>query len=300
MLDPDYEVFVGIVAAGSISAAARLLHLSPASLSKRLARLEERLGVRLINRTTRRMTLTGEGQRFHTDLQAILSAVKAAEDGITGRQEAIGGPLRITAPTSFGRMHLAPCLADFLTRHPQVELDIELSDGYADLLEGRFELALRITRTLGAGLVAHRLADNRRVMCAAPAYLAQAGTPASLADLRSHRLLAAEGQLPWPLLGPDGPLSFGGHSAVRTNSSEVVRELALGGAGVALRSLWDVAPALASGELVRVLPDWQGSPDVGIFLVHAPTPRLSANVRAFIDFCQHRFADGAPWEQRER
>ncbi|WP_226017412.1 LysR family transcriptional regulator [Novosphingobium sp. FKTRR1] len=300
MLDPDYEVFVGIVAAGSISAAARALHLSPASLSKRLARLEERLGVRLLNRTTRRMTLTSEGISFHADLQAILHAIEAAEQSITGRQEAIGGPLRITAPTSFGRMHLAPCLADFLTLYPQIELDIELSDGFVDLLEGRFDLALRITRKIGNGLCAHRLADNRRVLCAAPAYLAQAGTPLSLSALRRHRLLAAEGQLPWPLLGPDGAVSLNGQSAVRTNSSEVVRELALGGAGIALRSLWDVAPALASGDLVRVLPDWQGSADVGIFLVHAPTPRLAANTRAFIGFCQQRFADGAPWEASER
>lgn len=299
MFDPDYAIFTGIVAAGSISAAARELRLSPASLSKRLARLEVRLGARLLNRTTRRMTLTMEGQRLHTDLQAIQAALVAAEQGVTGRQEAIGGPLRVTAPTSFGRMHLAPWLADFLAQHPSITLDLDLSDGYVDLLEGRFDVALRITRTIAGGLCAHRLGDNRRVLCAAPAYLAQAGVPQSLGALREHRLLAAAGQLPWQLLGLDGPVSLNGESAVRTNSSEVVRELALGGAGIALRSLWDVAPALGDGALVRVLPAWQGSPDVGIFLVHAPTPRLSANVRAFIGFCRERFAAGAAWDSAE-
>jgi DNA-binding transcriptional LysR family regulator len=139
------------------------------------------------------------------------------------------------------------------------------------------------------------LAPNRRLLCAAPDYLARAGVPGRLADLSRHRLLAADGQMPWALDGPGGPVSFAGASAVRTNSSEVVREMAIGGAGIALRSLWDVAPALASGALVQVLPQWQGARGAGVYLVHPPAPRVPAVVRALIAYMQGLFADGAPW-----
>jgi DNA-binding transcriptional LysR family regulator len=294
-MDPDYELFLSIVAAGSISAAARSGRLSPASLSKRLARLEERLGVRLIHRTTRRMVLTPAGESLHGDLLAITAALREAEARITGAQDTPKGPLRITAPTSFGRMHFAPALAGFLALYPDIELDLDLSDDFVDLIASRYDVALRITAREAAGLVAHRLVTNRRVLCAAPDYLARMGVPERLGDLARHRLLAAQGQMPWSLEGPDGPVSWAGISAVRTNSSEVAREMALGGQGIALRSLWDVAPALASGALVQVLPAWEGSRGAGVYLVHPPVPRVPATVRALIDHMRGVFADGASW-----
>lgn len=296
-MDPDYELFLSIVAAGSISAAARGGYLSPASLSKRLARLEERLGVRLIHRTTRRMVLTPAGESLHGDLLAIMAALREAEARITGAQDTLRGPLRITAPTSFGRMHLAPALAGFLARYPEIELDLDLSDDFVDLIASRYDVALRITAREAAGLVGHRLVANRRVLCAAPDYLARMGVPQKLGDLARHRLLAAQGQMPWPLEGPDGPVSWSGVSAVLTNSSEVAREMALGGQGIALRSLWDVAPALASGALVQVLPEWEGSRGAGVYLVHPPVPRVPATVRALIDHMRELFSQGAPWER---
>lgn len=296
-MDPDYDLFVAIVEAGSLSAAARNLGMSTASISKRLVRLEERLGVRLLHRTTRRMALTPEGHQLHGDLQAIMLALKAAEDRITGRADTPAGPLRVTAPTSFGRLHVAPYLGAFLQRYPQVALDLDLSDGFTDLTESRHDLAIRITAQVAGGLVAHRLGTSRRLLCAAPAYIAQHGAPEDLAALRQHRLLAADGQLPWKLDGPDGLIVHNGRSVVRTNSSEVVRELALSGVGIALRSLWDVGPALASGNLVRILPDYEGSQDVAIFIVHTPMPRLPAAAQALIDFLQSCYQPCAPWER---
>ena len=291
MFDPDYDLFVQIVEAGSISAAARARGQSVASLSKRLARLEQRLGVRLVHRTTRRLALTAAGKDMHDTLLPLRAALAAAEDRVAGRHALVSGPLRMTAPTSFGRMHVVPCLPAFLARYPDVDLAFDLSDEFADLLDGRHDLAIRIGARIGAGLVGHRLGTSRRVLCAAPGYLATFGEPASLADLARHRLLATDSQLPWHLDGPEGTVVQNGQSHIRTNSSEVVRELALGGCGIALRSLWDVADALAAGALARVLPHYQGSQDVGIFAVHAPAPAIPARVRALVDHLAAHLAD---------
>jgi len=290
MFDPDYDLFVAIVEAGSISAAARMGGVSVASLSKRLARLEQRLGVRLVHRTTRRLVPTAAGQELLDVLGPMRAALRAAEDRIAGREALIAGPLRMTAPTSFGRLHVVPHLPAFLERHPGIDLSIDLSDEFVDLLDGTYDLGIRIGARIGGGLVGHRLATSHRVLCAAPAYLERFGEPAEIGDLARHRLLATGRQLPWHLDGPAGPVIHHGSSAVRTNSSEVVRELALGGCGLALRSLWDVADLLADGALRRVLPAWRGSQEVGIFAVHPPATAVPARVRAMVDHLQARLS----------
>lgn len=293
-LDPDYDLFLRVAAAGSLSAAARGMHQSPAQVSKRLARLEERLGVRLVHRTTRRLTLTGEGERFRDDLLPVVAALAAAEARVTGALTAPAGPLRVSLPTSFGRLHIAPHLYRFLDRHPEVELSLDLSDGFVELPSPRVDVAVRIAAGVPPPLVAHRLAASRRVLCAAPGYLADAGTPASIADLPRHRLLAAEGQLPWRLAAGRRTATVEGPSHVATNSSEIVRELALTGVGIALRSLWDVGAALRDGSLMRVLPDWQGSADVAVYAVHAPGP-VPAAVAAFVAFLREVVVEAA-WD----
>lgn len=295
MIDPDYEVFVAIVEAGGLSGAGRALRLSPASVSKRLARLEERLGVRLLHRTTRRIALTGEGDVLYRDLVTVLGELKAAEDRVLGLASHAAGPLRMTAPTSFGRMYLAPCIAAFLAENPLVELDLDLSDGFVDLTQSRYDLAIRITAQPPPGMTAHQIATSPRILCAAPVYLARHGTPSSLAALNSHRLLAAEGQLPWNVSGPDGVVRFKGSSAVRTNSSEMVRELTLAGMGISLRSVWDVWQEVAAGNLVRVLPEYEGSHDAAVHALHTPRPRLRAAVRAMIDHLDNWFSAAERW-----
>lgn len=297
MMDPDYDLFATIVSEGGMAAAGRRLHISPAMVSKRLVRLEERLGTRLIHRTTRRLVLTPAGERLHHDLRGIFALLDEAERRVSGASAEASGLLRVTAPTSFARMHVAPYLASFLEAHPKVRMQIDLSDDYADLLATRADLAIRITADPGAGLVAQRLATNRRVLCAAPAYLERFGTPRSIADLRKHRLLAAEGQLPWRLIGPRGLVSVEGVSHVRTNSSEMVRELALAGGGIALRSLWDVSDALERGTIRQIMPDHEGSADVGLYAVHLPQNNPPLAITAFVDFLVGLYTPRPPWER---
>lgn len=289
-MDPDYNLFARIVETGSLSAAGRAMFISPAMVSKRLARLEARLGVRLVHRTTRKLALTDAGERFHADVVAILQAMREAEERITGIRREPAGSLRVSAPTSFGRLHVAPRLGAFLADYPKVELELNLSDAYVDLLTERIDVAIRITDEVPASLEAYRLAANRRVLCASPVYLAENGMPQSLGELGRHRLLAAEGQLPWRLVNGRRRRSVDGVSYVRTNSSEIVRELTIAGVGIALRSLWDVGDALGDGRLVQLLPEWEGPTHLAVFAVHPRVPTLPAAARAFVTFLQRSFA----------
>jgi len=292
MMDPDYLLFARAVEAGSLSAAGRMLNISPAMMSKRISRLETRLGVRLIHRTTRRLALTEEGASLHNDIAAILEAIQQAEDRVTNRHRAISGALRVSAPTSFGRLHVAPHVQRFLQDHPKVDLELNLSDAYEDLLTQRIDLAIRITSAVPAHLQGHYLAANQRILCASPAYLAEHGAPQKIADLSHHRLLAAEGQLPWRLVNGRARKQVDGRSHVRTNSSEIVRELAVTGTGIALRSFWDVGPLLAQGKLVRLLEGWEGPDDLAVYAVHPRAAGRPAAVDAFIGFLRNMFRHG--------
>ena len=297
-MDSDIALFAVIIEEGSLSSAGRRLGISPAMVSKRLARLEERLGARLIHRTTRRLELTIRGDRFHRDIVSILSALRDAEERVSDLLTVPAGPLRVTAPTSFGRLHIAPKLKPFLDLYPQIELEIDLSDEFVDILAGAADVAIRITSRVDPGLEAVKLADSRRILCAAPTYLAERGTPRSPADIAQHAVLAAHGQLPWRLVGSDGDLAIRRKSHVVTNSSEVIRELTIAGVGISLRSLWDVSEDLAAGRLIRVLPDFEGSADVGIFALYPKTPAVPASLRAFLAYLATLWSPSAPWEQR--
>lgn len=296
-MDADYALFAKIIESGSLSAAGRAVGLSPAMVSKRLARLEARLGAALVNRTTRRLALTETGERFHRDVLAILKAVAEAEGRVAGEKDGPAGLLRVSAPTSFGRLHIAPHLKRFLDAYPRITLDLDLSDGFVDLMADRIDVAVRITPTVGGGVSARRLATNRRILCASPAYIAEHGAPEDTAALARHQLLAATGQFPWRLTGGDGrTVSIDGTSRVRTNSSEVVRELCIAGVGIALRSLWDVSADLAAGRLVRILPDCEGSADVGIYAVSPRRSEIAPAVRAFTDFLEGLYGPVPLWE----
>jgi len=296
-LPDDYALFAAVVEEGSLSAAGRMLKLSPAMVSKRLAALERRLGARLIQRTTRRSVPTDVGQAFYEQVATIVPAIRRAEEMVAGRAGLPSGRLRISAPTSFGRLHIAPWLKDFLDAYPGIALEIDLTDHFVDLVAERIDLAVRIGLPPDSALAYHRLAPNRRLLCASPAYIAAHGEPRDTDALQDHALLAATGQLPWRLTGPGGPVVVDGESRVRTNSSEVVRELVLSGAGIALRSTWDIAEQLRVGSLVRILSDHEGTSDVGIYAVRPRADLVPPNVRAFVGFLETLYAPVPPWDR---
>jgi DNA-binding transcriptional LysR family regulator len=295
-LDPDYQLFANVVDFGSLSAAGRALGISPAMVSKRLARLEQRLGVRLIHRTTRRLALTPAGAMFNQDIGAVLEAVKQAEDRVTGIAREPSGPLRVSAPTSFGRLHVAPRLPAFLARFPRVDLALNLSDAYVDLVAAQIDVAVRISATMPPLVEAHRIATSQRILTASPTYIAQHGSPQRIGDLAGHRLLAADGQLPWTLVSQRQTRIVNGRSYVSTNSSEVVRELAIAGVGIALRSMWDVSNELRDKRLIRLLPEWSGPRDLGVFCIHLRTAVRSPAIDAFVAFLSSAF-NHAAWDE---
>lgn len=291
----DLDVFARVVTARSMSAAGRQLNLSPAVISKRIRRLEERLGVRLLQRTTRQLSLTEAGQGFYERVVSILSSIEDAEAWVASGAGQVRGTLRVSAPTSFGRLHIAPHLKPFLDAHPLVSVELVLTDGFTDIVGEGFDLAIRIADLRDSSLVAKRLAPNHRVLCATPGYLAAAGTPATIEDLSRHTLIAHNTDH-WTLDGPTGPVTVRVAGPLRTNSSEVVREALLAGLGIALRSTWDVGPELKSGALQRVLPAYSVGSRVAIHAVYPSRRHMEQKVRAFVDYLAELYGQTPYWD----
>ncbi|KQU54109.1 LysR family transcriptional regulator [Bosea sp. Leaf344] len=292
----DLDVFAHVVTARSMSAAGRQLNLSPAVISKRIRRLEERLGVRLLQRTTRQLALTEAGQGFYERVVSILASIEDAEAWVASGVGQARGTLRVSAPTSFGRLHVAPHLKPFLDANPLVTVDLVLTDAFVDIVGEGFDLAVRIADLQDSSLVAKRLAPNHRVLCAAPDYLAKAGTPMTIEELGRHRLIAHNADH-WRLDGPDGPVTVRVSGPLRTNSSEVVREALLAGVGIALRSTWDVGPELKSGALQRVLPAYSVGKRVAVYAVYPSRRHMEQKVRAFVDYLGDLYGATPYWDE---
>ena len=293
----DLEIFSRVIAMGSMSAAGRALGLSPAVVSKRVKRLEERLGTRLFQRTTRQISLTEAGQGFYERIVGILAGIEEAEAFVSGRSGAVRGSLRISAPTSFGRMHIAPHLKGFMDQYPELVVNLILTDDFSDIVGGGFDLAVRIGDLGDSSLVARKLAPVRRVLCAAPAYIAAHGMPQSLEDLRHHACIRPHNNDIWKLEGPGGSLVYRPEGRLITNSSEVIREAVLSGLGIALRSTWDIGPDLRDGRLTQVLPALEGSRTVAVFAIYPSRQFLPAKVRLFIDYLSGLYAPVPAWER---
>jgi DNA-binding transcriptional LysR family regulator len=268
-------------------------------ISKRLTRLEDRLGVKLLQRTTRRLTPTEVGQSFYERVLAVLAAVEDAENFAAIDSERPRGLLKISVPTAFGRLHIAPKLKAFMDQYPDLRLQVDLNDHYVDLVAGSFDLAVRIGTLPDSSLVARRLAPNRRVLCAAPEYLEKFGEPNELQDLYHHRLLAADPLIVWKLEGPEGMVIFKPQSVLQTNSSEVVREGVVSGLGIGLRSTWDVHNELKRGVLKRVLPAYSGGADVNIYGVYSGRRLVPVKVRAFVEYLSSIFGPDIPYWDRD-
>lgn len=293
----DMDIFARVVAAGSMSAAARALGLGPAVVSKAIKRLEDRLGTRLFQRTTRQISLTEAGQGFHARVVSILSSVEEAEAFVMGRAAKMQGLLKVSAPASFGRMHIAPHLKHFMETYPELGINLVLTDAFSDIIADGFDLAIRIGEPHDSSLVARRLAPIRRILCATPDYLKTHGRPETLSDLKHHVCLRPHNNDVWRLVGPEGAITLRPEGRLMTNSSEVIREAVLSGMGIALRSTWDVGPELKTGELVQVLPGIEGSRHVTLSAVYPSRQFLPAKVRAFIDFLSELYGQVPYWDR---
>ena len=293
----DLEVFTRVVATGSMSAAGRALGFSPAVISKRIKRLEDRLGTRLLQRTTRQISLTEAGQGFYDRVLGVLAGVEDAEAFASGRSGQPQGTLRVTAPTSFGRMHVAPHLAHFLEMHTELVVNIVLSDEFTDIVAEGFDLAIRIGELDDSSLVARKLVPVRRILCASPIYIERHGIPETVDDLGRHVCLRQHNHDTWKLESRQGSLSYKPQGRLITNSSEVVREAVLSGAGIALRSTWDIGGDLKSGRLLQVLPAWEGSSNLFVSALYPSRQFLPAKVRLFIDYLAGLYGLQPYWER---
>ncbi|WP_275789167.1 LysR family transcriptional regulator [Pararhizobium gei] len=293
----DLEIFSRVVSTGSMSAAGRALGFSPAVISKRIKRLEDRLGTRLFQRTTRQISLTEAGQGFHDRVLGILAGIEDAEAFVAGRSAQAQGMLRLTAPTSFGRMHIAPHLSRFMDVHHDLSVNIVLSDEFSDIVAEGFDLAIRIGELSDSSLVARKLAPVRRILCASPGYIERHGEPSSIDDLNNHICLRPHNNDTWKLESPDGLLIYKPQGRLITNSSEVVREAVLSGAGIALRSTWDIGGELKSGRLVQILPAFEGSRNLIVSALYPSRQFLPAKTRLFIDFLAELYGQQPYWER---
>ena len=296
------ETFVAVTARGSLTAAAQAEGVAPAVIGRRIDALEERLGVKLLLRTTRRLTLTHEGSAFLEDCQRLLADLANAEASVSAGGVKASGHLRITAPAGFGRRHVAPLVPDFIARHPDVSLSLNLSDRVVDIVNEGFDCAVRVGDLADSSLVSLRLADNRRLFVAAPSYLRRAGTPRVPSDLNRHECLTLSSDASqtrgWALL-VDGQITHlrpGGR--LDCSDGQVLHEWCLRGLGIAWRSTWEVEHDVAAGRLVAVLDDYAAPPN-GIYAVFPQRKHLPLRVRLWIDFLKQTYGDPAYWAGRQ-
>lgn len=298
MLDdlPALRAFASIVAAGSMSAAARELDLPLSVVSKRLAQLEKSAGVRLLQRTTRRQALTEDGIQFHAHVLRILEQVAQAEAQLALSRGEVQGVLRLTAPTEFGRQHIAPIVADFQRLHPSLLVQLDLGDTVVNLLESGHDLAIRFGSVVEPNLVARRLAPNFRVLCAAPSYLERHGSPSEPAQLAAHRciVIGDARRAEWRFEG-EPAASVRIAASLLTNDGQAAHALALQGAGLVVKSIWDVGDDLLNGRLRRLLPRY--SMAAAPLQAVLPSGRnLPLRVRLFLDYLQARLAAAWRWD----
>ncbi len=292
----ELRTFDRIVRGGSLSAAARELRVSLAVVSKRLTALERRLQVRLLNRSTRRASLTDEGVLFHEHCCRVLEAVDAAEAALEQRQDVVAGVLKLTAPNGFGRRHVVPAVRSFQKAHPGVRVHLSLRDELIDLIGDGVELALRYGALDDSRLVARELAPNRRILCAAPEYLRRRGVPQRIEDLRDHDLIAS-GSPPvtqWLFAAPGGTVAFPLEASTLCDDGDAAQVLAVQGAGIARKSIWDVAEDLDSGRLVEVLPHFALATSP-LSAVHGSGKQLAPRVRVFLEHMVQQLRESVAW-----
>ena len=286
--------FAAVGARGSLSAAARLEGVTPAVIGRRIDALEERLGVKLLVRTTRRVTLTFEGEAFLENCQRILDDLANAEASVSLGGVKASGHLRLSAPAGFGRLHVAPHLMRFLDANADVTAHLDLSDRIVDLINENIDCAIRIGELADSSLVSVRLGEMRRVVVASPAYVAQHGAPQSADELAQHNCLSLGPQRGWTLRVDGEVRAVRVAGTLECNDGAVLHEWALAGKGLSWRSLWEVGDDIAAGRLVSVLDDL-AAPPVGIYAVFPQRRQLPLRVRLFIDLLRQTYGNADYW-----
>ena len=292
------ESFVAVAAKGSLTATAIAEGVAPAVIGRRIDGLEERLGVKLLLRTTRRITLTHEGSAFLEDCQRLLSDLANAEASVSAGGVKASGHLRITAPAGFGRRHVAPLVPAFAAQHPEVSVSLNLSDRVVDIVNESFDCAVRVGDLPDSSLVSVRLADNRRLCVAAPSYLQRAGVPATPADLMRHQCLTLSSDASqtrgWAFVVDGEVTHLRPSGRLDCSDGQVLHDWCLRGLGLAWRSTWEVEDDVAAGRLQVVLEEFAAPPN-GIFAVFPQRKHLPLRVRLWIDFIKHSYGDPRYW-----
>jgi DNA-binding transcriptional LysR family regulator len=285
----DMRIFAQVMEAGSFTAAADRLGMSKQSVSRRLMQLEERLGVRLLNRSTRRLDATPLGQHYYQSALRLLGEVQQVEHDISGQAQALRGTLRVSAPLSFAMAHLGCLLTEFLQLHPQVDVELDLSDRPVDLIGEGYDLALRIGALEDSSLIARRIADVARVYCASPAYLEARGVPARPEALAEHDCLpyGHSRQVQWQFRQGGKVQTIQVSGRMRANNGELLRDAAIAGMGVTYLPTFIVGQALADGRLVTVLDEW-ATPALQLSAVYPQHRQVARPVQGFVSFLRER------------
>ena len=293
------RLFVLAAEKRNISAAGRELGMAPAVASARLAKLERALGADLLHRSTRKVSLSQEGAEFLPYAKEILAQESGARAALGFGGAMATGLLRFTAPSSFAQLYIAPLLPDFLALYPDISLELRLSDTPFDLIEGSFDLALRNSALEDSSLKARKLADDERILCASPSYLARRGMPRHLKDLRRHQLIWFKDLSAKRIIGPDGKSGQldprGAECRVMLDEGMTQKAATLAGAGISLNSLWSVHREIAEGALVHILPDCEIDDPSALWLIYPKSNVLTAKVRVFMDFLLERIGTSPPW-----
>ena len=296
----EMAFFSLLVRAGSFSAAAREMNVTTAAVSKRLSQMEARLGAQLLHRTTRRIGLTSEGEMYLAHARRILAEIDDMEQMIAGAMKAPKGLLRVNATLGFGRSHIAPLVSDFSKRYPDVQVQLQLTVNPPMLVEDAYDVCIRFGEPPDTRVIARRIASNRRLICAAPAYLERFGTPRTPHELTTHNCIGirqgVEGYGIWHLTSGQRMETVKVRGDLSTNDGGVAVNWALEGHGLLMRAEWDIAKYLQSGRLRQVLPNWE-TPPADIYAVFPYQVQTAARVRAFVDFVAAAFSSSTPMGQ---
>lgn len=294
------RLFIRLAATHNISMAGKELGLSPAVSSVYINKLEDGLGVRLVHRTTRKVSLTEEGLAFLPHAEEVLSSIDAAKASVGAGKVSPSGTLRVSASASFGRMHLVPALKVFLEQNPGLHIDLRLSDSIIDLVEGGFDIAIRNAELNDSNLIARKLATDKRIVCASPEYINEYGKPETPKDLRKHSCITLMGLESWTFNTTEGLQTIKAKGNFRTDNGEAIRDAAVEGIGITLSSTWSIYKHLQKGELVEILQDTPLVSNTAIWVVYPSSRLLAPKVRAFIDYFASYFGDVPYWDKYKK